>query len=138
MNHPVEAITTHPALYERAFGVVDHDLHSETPLVIEDDVWIGHNAIILPGCKHIGRGAIIGASAVVTRDVPAYAVVAGNPARLLRNRFPADVAAAIEASQWWKLDIGELAELVRTRRDLVYHPTVEAFADWKDAPGANA
>lgn len=55
------------------------------PVVIEDDVWIGTRAIILPGRK-IGRGAIVGAGAVVTEDVPAYAIVGGNPARVIRMR----------------------------------------------------
>ena len=71
LNHPTEAITTHPALYERRFGVVDRDNLDAATLIIEDDVWIGHFAMILPGCKHIGRGAVIGAGAIVTRDVPA-------------------------------------------------------------------
>ncbi|BDU75913.1 acyltransferase [Mesoterricola sediminis] len=56
-------------------------------VVIEDDVWIGTNAIILPG-RRLGRGSIIAAGAVVTKDVPPYAIVGGNPARLLRSRKP--------------------------------------------------
>lgn len=58
----------------------------KTPLEIESDVWIGHRAMILPGCKHIGAHSIIGAGAVVTHDVPDYAVVGGNPARVIRYR----------------------------------------------------
>ena len=57
----------------------------EKPVVIEDDVWIGARVIILPGVR-IGTGAIIGAGAVVTKDVPAYAVVGGNPAQILKMR----------------------------------------------------
>lgn len=57
-----------------------------TPLEIEQDVWIGARAIILPGCRHIGAHSIIGAGAVVTKDVPAYAIVGGNPAKILRMR----------------------------------------------------
>lgn len=56
------------------------------PVRIEDDVWIGARVIILPGLK-IGRGAIIGAGSVVTRDVPSYAICAGNPARIIRFRW---------------------------------------------------
>ena len=58
---------------------------AEKPVVIGDDVWIGARAIILPGTR-VGTGAVIGAGAVVTKDVPDYAVVGGNPARILRMR----------------------------------------------------
>ncbi len=58
----------------------------KTLLHIERDVWIGARALILPGCRRIGRGAIIGAGAVVTRDVPDYAIVGGNPAQVIRYR----------------------------------------------------
>jgi len=57
-----------------------------TPLLIAGDVWIGARAIILPGCRRIGHGAIIGAGAVVTKDVPDWAVVGGNPARIIKSR----------------------------------------------------
>ena len=57
-----------------------------TPLHIAGDVWIGARAIILPGCKEIGHGSIIGAGAVVTKDVPAWSIVGGNPARVIRYR----------------------------------------------------
>lgn len=58
----------------------------KTELYIAGDVWIGARAIILPGCRRIGHGAIIGAGAVVTKDVPDYAIVGGNPAKVLRYR----------------------------------------------------
>ena len=59
---------------------------SSPPLEICEDVWIGARAIVLPGCKRIGAHSIIGAGAVVTKDVPDYAIVGGNPARILRMR----------------------------------------------------
>ncbi len=58
----------------------------KTPLYIAGDVWIGSRAIILPGCKRIGHGTIIGAGAVVTKDIPDYAIVGGNPAKILKFR----------------------------------------------------
>ena len=58
----------------------------KTPLVIEDDVWIGARVMVLPGCKHIGKGVIVGAGSVVTKDIPDYAIVGGNPARVIRSR----------------------------------------------------
>ena len=57
-----------------------------TPLHICSDVWIGARAIVLPGCKRIGRGVIIGAGSVVTKDIPDYAIVGGNPARVIKMR----------------------------------------------------
>jgi carbonic anhydrase/acetyltransferase-like protein (isoleucine patch superfamily) len=93
--------------------------------VIEDDVWIGHNAMILPGCRRIGRGAIIGAGAVVTRDVPRYTIVAGNPARPLRERFAPEMQDALERSRWWEMDLAELRQWIERDRDAVFHPTAD-------------
>lgn len=58
----------------------------KTTLIIENDVWIGARAIVLPGCSHIGKGVIIGAGTVVTKDIPDYAIVGGNPAKVLKYR----------------------------------------------------
>lgn len=71
-------------------------------IVIENDVWIGHRAYIRHGVT-IGTGAIVGACAVVTRDVPPYAVVVGNPARIARYRFDEALIARLLASKWWTL-----------------------------------
>lgn len=76
-------------------AVYDTDFHELTPgqpvreeaVVIEDDVWIGRGAVVLPGTR-IGRGAVVGAGAVVTHDVPPHALVAGNPARVVRELPP--------------------------------------------------
>jgi hypothetical protein len=69
-------------------------------VVIGHDVWIGHGAIVLPG-RSIGTGAVVGAGSVVTKDVPDYAIVVGNPARVLRPRFPDDIAARMQRLAWW-------------------------------------
>lgn len=66
------------------------------PVVIEDDVWIGTRVIILPGVR-IGSGSVVGAGAVVARDVPAYSVVGGNPARVLRSRIEGKDGRAADA-----------------------------------------
>ena len=58
----------------------------KTSLQIDDDVWIGARAIILAGCTHIGRGVVVGAGSVVTKDIPDYAIVGGNPARVIKYR----------------------------------------------------
>ena len=64
---------------------------------IGHDVWIGHGAIMLPG-RNIGTGAVIAAGAIVTKDVPAYTIVAGNPARPIRRRFPEEIADRLRRS----------------------------------------
>lgn len=75
--------------YDRTDIPMGHQGSKEpTPLHIAGDVWIGSRAIILPGCRRIGHGTIIGAGAVVTRDVPDWAVVGGNPARIIKSRKP--------------------------------------------------
>lgn len=67
---------------------------------IGHDVWIGHGVIVLAG-RSIGAGAVIGGGAVVTKDVPEYAVVVGNPARIVRQRFEDSVVAGLRALAWW-------------------------------------
>ncbi|GIX49811.1 MAG: hypothetical protein KatS3mg132_005 [Limisphaera sp.] len=75
---------------------------------IGHDVYIGHNAIIMPQVRVIGHGAVIGAGAVVHEEVPPYAVVTGNPARVVRYRFPASVVQKLLAEEWWWRTIDEL------------------------------
>lgn len=128
INHPYTSITTHPALYEKKFGVVDEDLRWDDVLVIEDDVWIGHYAVVLPNCKFIGRGAIVGAGAIVTKDVPPYSIVAGNPARIIRKRFEPEVEAAVEASRWWEMSAQDLRAALHRYPEAITAPTVSSLA----------
>lgn len=129
-NHPTNALTTHPILYERRFGVIARDHQWSGEITISDDVWIGHHAVILPGCRNIGRGAVIGAGAIVTRDVHPYTIVAGNPAKVIRMRFDAELAEAIERSRWWELDPSELQALIVDHPALLWHPTTGALDAW--------
>jgi acetyltransferase-like isoleucine patch superfamily enzyme len=121
-NHGMEFISTTPYLYNSRLGMVEGDGLEYEPCEIGDDVWVGHNAIITPSVHRIGRGAVIAAGAVVTKDVPAYAVVAGSPAKVLRLRFSPDVIAAIEATRWWEWDLAELERRLRESPDLVLRP----------------
>lgn len=90
-------------------------------VTIGNDVWIGARAIVLSNLT-IGDGAVIGAGAVVTKDVPRYAIVAGNPARLIRHRFDPDTIAELQSIRWWDWpDEKIMAEL-----DSFYGP-IEAF-----------
>lgn len=74
---------------------------------IGHDVWIGHGAIVLPG-RDIGTGAVIAAGAIVTKDVPAYTIVAGNPARVVRRRFSEAVEGKLMELRWWNWSHEEL------------------------------
>jgi len=107
-NHPVDRISLHPFFYNPVLGVVNDLKIERGVLVIGHDVWVGRNALILPRVGQIGNGAVIGAGAVVTKDVPPYAIVVGNPARIIRYRFPQAIQQAVEASSWWTCSIEEL------------------------------
>ena len=117
MDHPVEAAILHPVAYHPGFGVVDDWRIGPAPLVVEDDVWLGHNATVLAGVGRIGRGAVVAAGAVVREAVAPYMVVAGVPARPIRLRFDADRIAAIEASRWWELEPPALRALLARQPD---------------------
>jgi acetyltransferase-like isoleucine patch superfamily enzyme len=98
------AVSTHSFyLYETSGGFVkgfrDYEKCAITTHV-GNDVWIGANSVVLKG-RTIGDGAIVGAGSIVTRDVPPYAIVAGNPARLIKYRFSPDDIAFLTHLQWW-------------------------------------
>lgn len=97
-------------------------------VTIGPDAWIGRAAIVLPG-RSIGAGAIVGAGAVVTKDVAPYTIVAGNPARPIRRRFSEDVAERLMRLSWWDWPHAVLRRAVPDFRTL----PVEAFLDrWEE------
>ena len=79
---------------------MQHRWDNKGDIVIGNDVWIGYKAIILAGVK-IGDGAIIGTRALVTKDVPAYSIVGGVPAKIIRKRFSEDIINELEILKWW-------------------------------------
>lgn len=107
-NHPLAFKSTSGLFFNPALGYCNDWLVGFNPLVIGNDVWIGANAVILPEVNHVGDGAVIGAGAVVSRDVPPFAVVLGNPARVVKRRFPDDQIAALLQEKWWQHDLDDL------------------------------
>ena len=106
-NHPVERASLHHFAYRSDDYWPDaerdesfFDWRRENAVTIGHDVWIGHGATVLPGVK-VGDGAVIGAGAVVTHDVAPYTIVGGVPARLIRRRFPEEVAERMDRLAWW-------------------------------------
>lgn len=105
-NHPLDKAALHHFSYRsHQFALGDDDdaffeWRRMRRVTLGHDVWVGHNAIILPGVK-VGNGAAIGAGAVVSKDVEPFQVVAGVPARLLRERFSANVREGLQRIAWW-------------------------------------
>lgn len=131
--HPSDTyVSTHPAFYSRAgqAGIVfaDRDHFPEKARIeVGHDVWIGANVLIKDGVK-IGHGAIVAAGAVVVSDVPAYAVVGGLPAKVLRMRFGEDQVARLLDLRWWDRDEAWIRRHAAAFRD------IEAFL--REAAGA--
>ena len=113
-NHPLERVAlSHVTYRASAYGLgADEagffDWRRSHRVTLGDDVWLGHGVIVLPGVG-IGTGAAIGAGAVVTKDVPPFAVAVGNPARVIRFRFPEEIRAALLRIAWWDWPRGKLA-----------------------------
>lgn len=105
-NHPMTGFTTYP------FRIFKPDTFGYKDLPVKDtivghDVWIGHDAAIMPGV-HIGAGAIVAAASVVARDVPSYAVVGGNPAMIIRMRYPDEIINELLEIAWWDWPIDKI------------------------------
>ncbi|WP_313901695.1 CatB-related O-acetyltransferase [Aliiglaciecola sp. M165] len=104
-NHDYNRVTQHSLLYDPSKGFLGdrepmYDRYSRG-LEIGNDVWIGCGAVVLRGVS-IGNGAVIGANSVVTRDVPDYAIVAGNPARVIKYRFEHAIIDMLLKMKWWE------------------------------------
>lgn len=113
-RHPTDRFSTSPLFYSanNIFGIdtgVGTTFEEYRPITIMNDVWIGANAVVMDGVT-LGNGCIIAAGAVVTRDVPDYAIVAGVPARVMRYRLAQRDIAMLLESKWWELDLEELIQ----------------------------
>ena len=133
-NHPLWRAALHHFTYRsRSYDLCPEDDHEffnwrrAHPVLLGDDVWIGHGAILLPGVK-IGTGAVVGAGAVVTKDVRPFTIVAGVPAKTLRRRLQPEVEAAYMRIRWWDWPREKLAAALEDFRAL----NAEQFAEKYD------
>lgn len=100
-NHRSDWITTYPfSIFRESAKHLTGVSVSKGDVIIGHDVWLGEGSVIMSGVK-IGNGAVVGASAVVSKDVPAYGIVAGNPAKLLKMRFSDEEIDILQAMGWW-------------------------------------
>ncbi len=106
-NHPMAGFSTYPFRIFKPETMADYLNLPVKDTVIGNDVWTGHGVMVMPGIT-LGDGAIIAAGSVVTKDVPPYAIAGGNPARVIRMRFPDDVMADLLAIRWWDWDIARI------------------------------
>lgn len=135
--HPTGWLSSHPFTHQNIFkDLIQYDTHLsfegyDAITEIGHDVWIGTNAIVIPGTK-VGNGAVIGAGAVVAKDVPDYAVVVGNPARVVKYRFDEAMIERLLKAQWWRFD---MPRLMAARKGLPFDRP-EAMLDLIEKEGA--
>jgi virginiamycin A acetyltransferase len=108
-NHALTSLTTfnRPLLFDGRLKAAKNT----GKLGIGNDCWIGDSAIILPGVRSIGDGAIIGAGSIVTRDVAPYSIIVGNPARPIKKRFSDEIITRLLKLKWWDLSEDQLKEI---------------------------
>ncbi len=122
-NHALKSLSTYPfPIFFEEWGLNSAEIASawdnKGDIVVGNDVWIGYEAVVLSGVK-IGDGAIIGARALVTKDVPPYAIVGGTPAKTIRKRFDDRIVVRLLELKWWDWSeerIKENLEIIRSGR----------------------
>jgi acetyltransferase-like isoleucine patch superfamily enzyme len=109
--HPLNWVSTSPVFYEGRDSVKakfsTHQRDFPKMVLIGNDVWIGKSVIIKQGVK-IGHGAVVGMGSIVTKDIEPYTIVGGNPAKVIRKRFPDDIVKALLEIEWWNLSDADL------------------------------
>lgn len=125
-DHRLDWVSTYPfpaleKIWPEADGVKGHPA-SKGDVVIGNDVWIAEGAVIMSGVK-IGDGAVIGGQSVVSKDVGPYAIVSGNPARLVKKRFDDETIEKLLDIQWWNWPV----EKIRKNVHLLCSPNLDDF-----------
>lgn len=114
--HPTFMVSTSPVFYDNEQPLPEFFTKSRLfteifpRTIIGADVWIGQGAMVRAGVK-IGTGAVIGAGAIVTKDIPPYAIAAGNPCRLIKLRFSEDICQSLLDTRWWEFDETKLEKM---------------------------
>lgn len=107
-NHEINTVTTYP--FKVMFWGEKLEAWSKGPIIIKDDVWIGMDSIIMSGIT-IEQGAIIAAGSVVTKNVPAYSIVGGNPAKVIKYRFSEEIVLEMKKIDWNKLKVDNVKDV---------------------------
>ncbi|RFC62113.1 antibiotic acetyltransferase [Fulvimarina endophytica] len=133
-NHAMTGFSTYPFNifgkgWEKGFDFATIAAGLKGDTVIGNDVWIGEKAVVMPGVT-IGDGAVIAAHSVVTADVPAYGIVGGNPARLIRQRFDDETIAALRKIAWWDWPADKITRYL----DAIRGADLGALAKASEAP----
>ena len=124
-DHPLNNLTTYPM---KAKFLDIPEATSKGDIIVGDDVWFGYGSIILSGVT-IGRGAVVGAGAVVTKDIPPYAIVGGNPARVVKYRFPDNVIKELMKIDFSNITKNEIIENIEMFYKNVTETNVSLYLD---------
>ena len=122
-NHNMNRVTTFPFGIVNGLGTMpETDGYSNGNVTIGNDVWIGHNATIMSGVT-IGDGSIVAACSVVTKNVPPYTIVGGNPCKVIKQRFSNDQIDKLLQIKWWYWNFDK----IKTFAELLLNPDIDAF-----------
>nr|WP_240839058.1 CatB-related O-acetyltransferase [Macrococcus sp. PK] len=141
VNHPLDQFTTSSLTYQTRGAAILHyerqhdiafkrgNIHKaeEKPIVIGNDVWIGQDVLFSSKGVTVNDGAVIAAGSVVTKDVPPYAIVGGNPAKIIRFRFPPEIIQKLLNLKWWQYDYGQFNTITSNDSIIAFIDKIETL-----------